>query len=360
MKKTVFFVSTLNTGGIETYLLRFIRNKYQDFSKIYIYVKNGETGTLYNEFNSIGNVEIITKKLIITQPKSILQTFKFLKKTRPNSICDFSGALAGITMLAGRLAGVKNRITFYRDASIAHRQYFIKNIVYKLLKNLVVTHSNYILFNSKAGKEFHHPNTSEKDIKYKIIYNGIDFKSFNSSSSNLKQLLEIPDKAFVIGHLGRLDPSKNHQTIFEVAKILYNIDPSIYFIMCGLNVQKTYGPLIENEGMSDRIKTLEHHSPAIEFFNTINCFYFPSWTEGHPNALLEAMVCGIPVVASDIAAIRECMPQGYQYYLVPPGNYITAAEKLLHIYNEGGYTNPEAIIKLYDGKYWFNKFYELL
>ena len=48
---------------------------------------------------------------------------------------------------------------------------------------------------------------------------------------------------------------------------------------------------------------------------SLDCFIFPSLTEGQPNALIEAMISGVPFIASDIPPIKECVPEKYHYLL---------------------------------------------
>ena len=60
----------------------------------------------------------------------------------------------------------------------------------------------------------------------------------------------------------------------------------------------------------------------------MDAFYFPSISEGQPNALIEAIATGLPFVASDIATIKETVPEIYHRYLVPFYD-ICKAEKIL-------------------------------
>ncbi len=359
MKKAIFFINTLDQGGIENYLLRFLAFKQQEFSKVYIYVKSGRKGSLYADFLKIKIVTIIISKVGHFNLPEYSKVFKFLRAHSQYTVCDFSGNIAGPLMAIASIAGLKNRITFYRNSSQRYSPGFLKKNFDRLFGKLVTIYATQIFFNSNAGIDFYFPVHSKRDHRYKIIYNGIDFKNFNCSRRDLRNELKIPKDAFVVGHLGRLDPSKNHKTIFAAAKALIKID-KIYFLMCGKGVKAAFDNSFAGTSIPDKIIILDNISPAIEFFNTIDCFYFPSLTEGNPNALIEAMVCGSPVVASNIKAIKECVPNQYLNFLIEPDDCSKAVQLITKIYMEGCKTDPSATIEMYDSSKWFNLFYDTL
>lgn len=60
----------------------------------------------------------------------------------------------------------------------------------------------------------------------------------------------------------------------------------------------------------------------------IDLFFFPSITEGNPNALIEAMIAGVNIIASDTDPHRECTPDSYHQYLVPVSDYRAQARQI--------------------------------
>lgn len=67
------------------------------------------------------------------------------------------------------------------------------------------------------------------------------------------------------------------------------------------------------------------------FYSTADCFVLPSLDEGMPNALLEAMAAGLPIVATHVAGSSELVTQGVNGLLVPPGAPQELAEALISV-----------------------------
>lgn len=324
--KIFILVEGLDSGGIENYLLRFLRFSHSEFDKIIIVCKSGRTGVLESDFLEIPNVEIVKFKL---QVFDFLQYFKFrnlLLKQIPSCIVDFTGHFGAIPVFIARTASIQNRIVFYRSSTDRFKRTFLRRVVVNFCKFLIRKHANKILANSESAFLNYYPEYYKNDDRYKVIYNGVDFKEFESVSNNLKNELGIKVDDFIIGHIGRLNEAKNHKTILNVAISLCQKYPHVKFVCCGLNVE-TLSPLVP-KALQERIILLPFRRDVKNVLHLMDCFYFPSITEGNPNALIEAMLFNIPIVASNIEPIKECMPIDAHSDLVEPFDESTACERL--------------------------------
>src|SRR5690625_4170556 len=104
MLNATFFVHSLNVGGIETYLLRFLTNSSDRFNKIYVYCKSGESGVLESKYLKIPNVKIVKHRLGYLNPFSYIKLRSFLKNNNINVVCDFTGNFAGGAILCAASA----------------------------------------------------------------------------------------------------------------------------------------------------------------------------------------------------------------------------------------------------------------
>jgi glycosyltransferase involved in cell wall biosynthesis len=338
-KNVVFYVTTLNIGGIETYLLRFIQNKHLEFNKIIIHIKSGKPGQLDNQFLLFKNVIIHYRKVSFFNIFDYLNVYKLLKINQIDSICDFTGNFAGIIILCAKIANVKNRIAFYRGSNNHFKETRIKLLYNFIVKWLVSTYATNILSNSKAALNFFFPLIWEKDFRYKVIYNGIDSHLFLSSHENLRNDFNIPNNSFVVGHVGRYNYFKNHETIIKVAFELCKNNYDIYFILCGNGVKDNLQSIVDKENLGHKIILFNNRIDIPIILNTLNCFYFPSISEGQPNALIEAMLYDIPIIASNIDPIMEIFPENYLIHLIDPFNVGLAVNKILQFKNNRNYYN---------------------
>src|SRR5690625_5447750 len=75
-------------------------------------------------------------------------------------------------------------------------------------------------------------------------------------------------------------------------------------ILCGSGVKENLLPVIQKKNLEKKIKVFENRDDIPRFLQTLDCYFFPSITEGQPNALIEAMIIGIPYISSNILLIK--------------------------------------------------------
>ncbi|EFK59780.1 glycosyltransferase [Sphingobacterium spiritivorum] len=330
--KVLFIINDLNSGGIENYLLRFL--KYYNKKLIPVVLcKSGNKGALENEYLKIEDIEIVPLRIGFLDFKGISSFRNFMKNNNFDSVVDFTGNFAGLTMFISYRVGIKKRITFYRGATNHFKENAIRLFYNFLVNKLVLRFSTDILSNSKAAFNYFFKNNI--DNRFEVIYNGIDADQFLNCKDDIREELGIPKDGFVVGHVGRLAREKNHETIWEVAKILCSQHKNIYFILCGKGVDDTYSEMIKELKLTDQIIVLGYRRDVVKVLNSMNVFYFPSLSEGQPNALIEALIAGLPFVASNIEPIKETIPEEYQKSLVNPLDINNAVSKIEDIYING-------------------------
>ncbi|MCK4340368.1 MAG: glycosyltransferase [Phycisphaerae bacterium] len=148
-----------------------------------------------------------------------------------------------------------------------------------------------------------------------------DSRTSQGDRSAARKALGIPEHEFVVAWVGRLDPVKRLDLLVKCAEIMgcekgFSHQPWKGFL------HQPYVPsrfLLVGDGPErtrlEQILRLSPAGPAVHLLgwrddvgpilSAADAFLFPSLTEGMPNAVLEAMACGLPIVASDIPALRE-------------------------------------------------------
>lgn len=328
----VFYVYNLNSGGLENYLLRFLQAKHGEFNQVFIWCKSRNEGEqLEGDFLALGNITIIKHPLSVFQITKYFKLIDFYRNTKIDTICDFTGNFSGWVLLFSRFCGVKNRFVFYRLSSDHFKKNIFKSGYNSFIKFLTKVFSTKILANSKTGLNYFYGDKWRENNKYSVIYNDININRLLQETSNIRKELFLSRDSFLIGHIGRYNSAKNHDTIIRVAEKMIESNSNVYFVMCGNGVK---GNLENNEiykKINKNVFLFENRNDVPAVLNSLDCFYFPSLTEGQPNALIEAMAKGLPFVASDIESIKETVFEKYHSQLVRPKDVDGAVLKLTSI-----------------------------
>lgn len=129
---------------------------------------------------------------------------------------------------------------------------------------------------------------------------GIDFSRFKNmvvDRSVKRQEIGVPEDAFLLLSVGELNENKNHQIIIKALAKLNK--PNIHYAIAGDGDKKDY--LLELAsflGVSEQVHLLGYRKDVPELNHAADLFCFPSIREGLGLAPIEAMACGLPVVAA--------------------------------------------------------------
>lgn len=136
---------------------------------------------------------------------------------------------------------------------------------------------------------------------------GVDSKRFKPMPeirAEVRRELHIPDNAFHIVTAAELNDNKNQKTVIEaIAGCPYK---NIYYSLCGIGDNaKRLEDLIKSLGLEYRVKLLGYRTDMERILHSADVFAFPSIREGLGIAGVEALMCGVPVVALDNRGTRE-------------------------------------------------------
>lgn len=167
--------------------------------------------------------------------------------------------------------------------------------------------------------------TLKMKIRGKALYVpgiGVDTKAiFNLKNKRLQycEELGIPVEATIFISVGELIKRKNHITAIK-AFAEANI-PNSYYLICGIGELTEY---LTNEirelGISDRVKLLGYRLDAKELMKSADVYVFPSYQEGLPVALMEAMACGKPCLTSEIRGNVDLIQEEKGGYFFKPND----------------------------------------
>lgn len=125
----------------------------------------------------------------------------------------------------------------------------------------------------------------------------------------IRKELGIPLNAKVILSVGEVNKNKNHKVGIEALAKLR--DKNTYYVICGRGpLMEAHKELAQSLGVGDRVILTGYRTDVADFYKMTDVFLFPSFREGLPVAVMEAMASGLPVVATRIRGSSDLVQQG--------------------------------------------------
>ncbi len=143
------------------------------------------------------------------------------------------------------------------------------------------------------------------------IGNGVDVSRFQVPKIDLRLSLGIPYDAFVLGMIGRLVEEKGVVEFLEAAMMVAANNPKVYFILVGDRLPSDHDSAVDiiiaraKKILDKRLVLTGLRDDIPDLLSAMDVFCLPSWREGMPRTIIEAMMMGLPVVATDIRGSRE-------------------------------------------------------
>ena len=166
--------------------------------------------------------------------------------------------------------------------------------------------------------------------KIKVIYPGIDMDEFSREKTP-----EVDGTFPVIGCVGNLRIIKGHQTVLEAIPAIIRKFPHAVFYFVGSDF--TGGKVASfaaRLGVSRHVRFIGFQEDVRQYMNLFQILLHPSFSEGLPRAILEAMSLEKPVIASAVGGIPEIITSGENGILIPPGDPALLAEKTLNLLHD--------------------------
>ncbi len=153
-----------------------------------------------------------------------------------------------------------------------------------------------------------------------FIPSGVDTTHFRTGSgAAVRAELGIPADAVVLGSVGRLDEGKDVDRLITAAAALPSL-PKIHIILVGDgNERGRLAALAIQRGLCERVHFVGFSADPYPYYLGFDVFVLTSRSEQRPLALLEAMACGLPVVATDVGDVLAMVGAANRPFVVAYG-----------------------------------------
>ncbi len=314
---------------------------------------------IYRNFNVI--------KMLV----SIYKVYKIFNKQKYDIVHVHSPIGSIIGRISAKLAGIPfviytaHGFYFHDDMpKIKYNFYFYIEKFLSKFTDLIFTQS---FEDYKTAVKF---NFLSKD-KIFSIGNGVDKNKFDplidkSIIKKYKSELNISKNQFIVGMISRLVREKGLIEFLKAAQSIFQKNSNIVFVLIGERLSSDHDKDIKKELdfaknlMKDNLKILGEREDIRELISILDLFCLPSWREGMPRSIIEAMMMAKPVIGTDIRGSRELILHKKTGLIIPVNNkkkledaitFFIKHKNLRNIYGHNGrkraeiYFNEENVIR---------------
>ena len=210
-----------------------------------------------------------------------------------------------------------------------------------------------------------------KDKIFKII-NAVDHQRFQTTIDPLQKREELNLKKDdqVIGIVGSLRRQKNHANLIKAYNSVRQKINTVKLLIVGSGIgkgkrEKDLHTLVKELGLEEKVIFLGARLDIPEILKVMDIYCLPSFFEGLPISLLEAMSAKLPVIGTDVIGIKDVIKNEKTGLLVPSNNPEKLAEALIRLLNNPGLRKElsengyKYVLENHDKDKWINHYEKL-
>lgn len=309
MQEVIEFIRGISDGGAETLVKEYatllngreftvkvvalFERKSCANSKI-LREKNIEVITIYPNWNIISKMfnKLFGKWFV---PYKIN---KILKRDKPIAIHAHMTVLRYLLPIHKNLNGIR---LFHTCHSLPERNFGKgQSKEHKAAKYLIVNNNlRLIALHNDMAKELNKLFEINNTL---VIHNAIDFTRFMNvveSKNEVRKSLGIPENSYLMGHVGRFHPLKNHRFLVEIFYEVKKKKENAYLLMVGAGDELSQIiQLIKSYGLEESVLILSNRTDIPTLMRAMDVFVFPSILEGLGIVLIESQISGLRSIVS--------------------------------------------------------------
>ena len=185
---------------------------------------------------------------------------------------------------------------------------------------------------------FHAVTMGVNAAQLSCIPNGVDTQLFlphdgaAHRDGPLRKQFAVPTGVPLVGFIGRLSAEKGPELFLQAALLLHRRLPETHFVLVGDGpLRETLAAFIERFGLGNRVHLAGVRSEMAAVYKELDLVVSTSRSEAMPLALMEAMSCGLPVVATSVGGVPEMIEHGHTGWLVEPNDFEKISERVAEL-----------------------------
>jgi glycosyltransferase involved in cell wall biosynthesis len=280
----------------------------------------------------------------LTHVRPLFQLARLLRQGNFHGVNTHSPVAAALGRVAAWLTGVKPVLYsvhgfYFHDGMPRVLRWFFVGIEW-LLGRLT---DHFVFVSEEDRQTALRLGIAKDESRTTTIWNGVDLTRFRPVTSvaehrAAKVQLGLKADRPVVGIVGRIVREKGYREFLEMAKALTGIGWDLTFLVVGDTLPSdrdqysaTFRRQVKDAGLEDRFVFTGFTEEVPRCLRAMDIFVLPSYREGFPRSVTEAMATGLPVVATSIRGCREAVVHGETGLLVPPKDSRALTDAVIYL-----------------------------
>lgn len=329
--KVMFLVRSLEYGGAERQLVvlaKALNDRGHAISVVTFY----SGGALEPELRSTGvRVRSLEKRGRWDLASLVVRLPRVIREERPDVLHGYLGTPNIATTMVSPLFPGTPTVWGERASNMDLSHYDWLSRVSSDACRVLSRFPNLLIVNSRAGLK-HATDRGYPPAKLVVIPNGIDTDRFAPDpigGRRLRHEWNVGDGVRLVGLVSRFDPVKDHRTFLSAAADVARAREDVRFACVGdgdPQYRHAMQRLAHALGIADRVLWIGARSDVAAVYSALDVSCSSSASEGFPNAVGEAMACGVPCVVTDVGDCAWLVED--PRLIVPRGDSATLAERI--------------------------------
>lgn len=293
--RVLHVVTYMGRGGLETMIMNYYRHIDRKQIQFDFLVHREFRADYDDEIEALGG-RIYRLSRLVPWSSSYNKSLNHFFASHPEYriVHVHQDCLSSVILKAAKKQGVPVRIAHSHSSSQDKNLRYIIKMLYK--RRIPENATRLFACGKDAGDWMF------RGAPYQVINNAIDVAAYTYSPENdteKRKELGLANE-FVVGHVGRFNPPKNHHFLLETFTSLLKKEPNAVLLLVGggdgLDSARMQAQTL---GIADQVRFLGIRGDVAELMQVMDVFVFPSLYEGLPVTMVEAQAAGLPCLISD-------------------------------------------------------------